>query len=86
MAQAPAAPAKIHGHVTDPTGVAKGPGTIGLSTDLGHTMKYTFPVNASGDFTGDGIAPGTYSVDPAACTETPEGKFVDEIDNVKIVA
>jgi len=88
MAQTPAptAPtAKIHGHVTDPTGVPKGPGTIGLSTDQGHTYKYTFPVNASGDFTGDGIAPGTYSV-IFKLPETPEGKFVDEIDNVKIAA
>jgi tetratricopeptide (TPR) repeat protein len=86
MAQTPAPPTgKIHGHVTDPTGVPKGPGTIGLSTDLGHTMKYTFPVSATGDFSGDGIAPGTYSV-IFRLPETPEGKFVDEIDNVKIVA
>jgi tetratricopeptide (TPR) repeat protein len=85
MAQTPAPTGKIHGHVTDPTGVAKGPGTIGLSTDLGHTFKYTFPVNATGDYTGDGIAPGTYSV-IFRLPETPEGKFVDEIDNVKITA
>ena len=86
MAQTPGAPTgKIHGHVTDPTGVPKGPGTIGLSTDLGHTMKYTFPVNATGDFTGDGIAPGSYSV-IFRLPETPEGKFIDEIDNVKIAA
>jgi hypothetical protein len=43
MAQTPPPTGKIHGHVTDPTGVPKGPGTIGLSTDLGHTFKYTFP-------------------------------------------
>ncbi len=86
MAQTPAAPTgKIHGHVTDPTGVPKGPGTIGLSTDMGHTYKYTFPVNAAGDFSGDGIAPGTYSV-IFRLPDTPEGKFVDEIDNVKIAA
>jgi len=84
FAQTPAT-GKIHGHVTDPTGVPKGPGTIGLSTDLGHTFKYTFPVNAAGDFTGEGIAPGTYSV-IFRLPETPEGKFVDEIDNVKITA
>lgn len=84
MAQTPPT-AKIHGHVTDPTGVPKGPGTIGLSQDMGHTFKYTFPVNASGDYTGDGIAPGTYSV-IFRLPDTPEGKFVDEIDNVKIAA
>ena len=76
---------KIHGHVTDPTGVPKGAGTIGLSTDGGHTDKYSFPVNASGDFTGDNIAPGTYSL-ILRLPETPKDKFVDEIDNVKIVA
>jgi len=84
FAQAPPT-GKIHGHVTDPTGVPKGPGTIGLSTDLGHTFKYTFPVNAAGDFTGDGILPDTYSV-IFRLPDTPAGKFVDEIDNVKIKA
>ena len=83
MAQAPTG--KVHGHVTDPTGVPKGGGTVGLSTDGGHTFKYTFPVSASGDFTGDNIAPGTYAA-ILRLPETPEGKFVDMIDNVKIVA
>ncbi len=87
MAQAPTADAtgKIHGHVTDPTGVPKGAGTVGLSTDLGKTYKYTFPVSTTGDFKGEGIAPGTYSV-ILRLPDTPEGKFVDEIDNVKITA
>jgi tetratricopeptide (TPR) repeat protein len=75
---------KVHGHVTDPTGVPKGGGTVGLSTDAGHTFKYTFPVSASGEFTGDNIAPGSYSV-VLRLPETPEGKFVDMIENVKIV-
>jgi tetratricopeptide (TPR) repeat protein len=83
MAQAPTG--KIHGRVTDPTGVPKGGGTIGLSTDGGHTYKYTFPVSAGGDFTGDGIAPGTY-VMILRLADTAEGKFVDEIENVKITA
>ncbi len=76
---------KIHGHVTDPTGVPKGSGTISLSTDGGHTSKYSFPVSAAGDFTGEGIAPGTYAV-ILRLPDTPEGKFVDMIENVKIVA
>jgi tetratricopeptide (TPR) repeat protein len=84
MAQTPAT-GKIHGHVTDPTGVPKGAGTISLSTDGGHTSKYSFPVNASGDFTGDGIAPGSYSL-ILRLPDTPEGKFVDLIENVKIAA
>jgi tetratricopeptide (TPR) repeat protein len=78
-------PGKIHGHVTDPTGVPKGAGTISLSTDGGHTSKYSFPVSASGDFTGDGIAPGNYSM-ILRLPDTPEGKFVDMIENVKITA
>jgi len=85
MAVAQAPTGKIHGHVTDPTGVPKGNGTISLSTDGGHTTKYSFPVNATGDFTGDNIAPGTYSL-ILRYPDTGEGKFVDLIDNVKIVA
>ena len=84
VAQAPPT-GKIHGHVTDPTGVPKTAGTASLSTDGGHTMKYTFPINGSGDFAGDGIAPGTYSL-ILRLPDTAEGKFVDLIENVKVVA
>jgi tetratricopeptide (TPR) repeat protein len=83
MAQAPTG--KIYGRVTDPTGVPKGAGTVSLSTDGGHTLKYSFPVSSTGDYTGDGIAPGTYSV-VFRLPDTPEGKLVDHIDNVKIAA
>jgi tetratricopeptide (TPR) repeat protein len=85
MAVAQAPTGKIHGRVIDPTGVPKTAGTVSLSTDMGHTSKYSFPVSATGDFTGDNIAPGTYSV-ILRLPDTGEGKFVDEIDNVKIVA
>ena len=85
MALAQAPTAKIHGHVTDPTGMPKGVGTVSLSTDGGKTLKYSFPVNASGDYTGDGVAPGTYTV-VLRLPDTAEGKLVDHIDNVKIAA
>jgi len=85
MAQAQAPTGTVHGHVTDPTGVPKGGGTVSLSTDGGHTYKYTFPVSAGGDYKGEGIAPGTYDA-ILRLPETPEGKFVDMIENVKIVA
>lgn len=85
MAIAQAPTGKIHGHVTDPTGMPKGPATISLSTDGGRTAKYSFPVNASGDFTGDGIAAGTYTMD-LRLPDTPPDKVVDQIENVKIVA
>ena len=83
MAQAPTG--KIHGRVIDPTAMPKGIGTVSLSTDGGHTLKYNFPVSSTGDFTGDGIAPGTYTV-VYRLPDTAEGKLVDHIDNVKIAA
>jgi len=89
LAQAPAPAAgttgKFHGHVTDPTGIPKTAGTVSLSTDGGHTTKYTFNVGPNGEFTGVDVAPGTYSL-VLKLPDTPEGKFVDMIDGVKIVA
>ncbi len=35
---------KIHGHVTNPTGVSTSRGSVSLSTDGGHTSKYTFQI------------------------------------------
>jgi tetratricopeptide (TPR) repeat protein len=77
--------AKIHGRVIDPTGMPKGGGTIGLSQDNGATSKFSFTVDPNGNYTGDGIAPGTYSVIYRAA-DTAVGKVVDKIDNVKIAA
>ena len=51
---------KIHGHVQDPAGTAVKRHSK-LSTD-GKTAKYSFTTNASGDYKGDGIAPGTYTL------------------------
>jgi tetratricopeptide (TPR) repeat protein len=77
--------AKIHGRVVDPSGMPKGLGTVGLSTDGGKTLKYSFPVTATGDFTGDGIAPGTYAV-IFRLPDTAADKIVDHIENVKFAA
>jgi tetratricopeptide (TPR) repeat protein len=85
MASAQGPTGKIHGRVTDPTGVPKNVGTVSLSSDGGHTLKYNFPVNGSGDFTGDNIAPGTYTL-VFRTPDMPEGKIADQIENVKIVA
>jgi tetratricopeptide (TPR) repeat protein len=74
---------KIHGHVTDPTGVPKGGGTVSVSTDGGHTSKLSFPVNEKGDYVGDNVPAGTYSV-ILKLADTPEGKFVDMLEDVKI--
>jgi hypothetical protein len=83
VAQAPTG--KIHGRIIDPTGMPKGGGTAGLSTDGGHTLKYSFPVSASGDFTGDNIAPGTYTL-VYRTPDMAEGKIADAINEVKIAA
>jgi tetratricopeptide (TPR) repeat protein len=85
LAQEAASGAKIHGHVQDPTGLPLKGGTVSLSTDEGKTSKYSFKTDDSGNYTGDGIAPGTYTViyrNP----ETPPDKVVDQFDNVKITA
>lgn len=90
LAQQPAAPGatgemgKIHGHITNPTGQSQPGGEVGLSNDGGRTMKYTFPVDDNGDYSGQ-AAPGTYTLIYRQ-KDTPAGKMVDEINNVKIVA
>ena len=84
FAQTPAGPTgKIHGHVTNPTGEPQGSGTVSLSTDGGATLKFTFPVGADGNYSGE-ASPGTYSAIYRAA-DTPAGKMVDMIRGVKIV-
>jgi len=65
MAQA-AATGSMHGHVTNPAGTPVTNGTVRLTTDRSAgnptTKKYdyTFPLDAAGNFKGDGIKPGSY--------------------------
>jgi len=81
----PAGPTgKIHGRVINPTGAPQSGGTISLSTDNGHTNKYTFQVNENGAYSGE-AAPGTYTV-VFRQKDTPPDKMVDQVDNVKIEA
>ena len=82
LAQAPTG--KIHGHVTNPTGAAVNGGSESLSTDGGHSAKFTFQIDANGDYKGEAPA-GTYMVVYRA-PDTPADKMIDSIDNVKIVA
>jgi tetratricopeptide (TPR) repeat protein len=90
LAQAPAAPAikgptgSIHGAITGPEGAPRTSGSVSLSTDDGHTYKFTFQVLSSGTYEGT-VAPGTYKVVYRA-VDTPTGQFVDSFDKVKIVA
>jgi tetratricopeptide (TPR) repeat protein len=73
---------KIHGKVTNPVGTTQGSGTVSLSNGPGDD-KATFPVTASGEYSGD-APPGTYTL-IFRNTDTPKDKQVDRIDNVKIV-
>jgi tetratricopeptide (TPR) repeat protein len=86
-AQAPTG--KIHGHVNDPTGAPMGNGTISLypggMASPSATPKYTLNVDANGDYTGENLAPGGYTL-VYRKADTPKDKVVDQIDDVKIVA
>jgi tetratricopeptide (TPR) repeat protein len=73
---------KIRGHVTNPTGQPQDKGTVSLTTDGGNTLKFTFPVDANGDYSGQ-ATPGTYDVVYRA-PDTPPGKIVDTVKNIKI--
>jgi len=83
LAQVTAPVAKIHGHVTNPTGVATTNGTVSLSNDGNRTNKFTFPVDANGDYKGE-AAPGTYTVIYRA-PDTPADKMVDDIENIRLL-
>ncbi len=75
---------KIHGHVQDPVGANVADGIVTLTTD-GKTAKYTFNTDANGNYTGDNIAPETYTL-LLRRPDTPKDKILDQIDNVKITA
>jgi tetratricopeptide (TPR) repeat protein len=76
---------KVHGHVQDPTGTPMKGGTVSLSTDGGKTAKYSFTTNDNGDYTGEGIAPGTYMA-VYRNPDTPADKMVDSLPEVKVTA
>jgi tetratricopeptide (TPR) repeat protein len=76
---------KLHGRVLDPAGIPKTSGTVALSVDGGYNSRYTFPVDANGEYSGGGIEPGTYSLVYRAKNSVSD-KYVDLIKNVKIVA
>jgi tetratricopeptide (TPR) repeat protein len=75
---------KIHGHVINPTGQPQAGGSVSLSTDGGATLKVSFPVSDTGDYSGEAPV-GTYMVVYRAA-DTPAGKMVDSIRGVKIAA
>lgn len=76
---------KIHGTITNPTGAPQSNGNVSLSSDGGHTSKYTFPVGSDGSYSGSDIVPGTYLAIYRQ-PDTPPDKMVDSFPDVKIVA
>jgi hypothetical protein len=60
------ATASIHGHVQNAIGMPVQSGEIRLTTDKNPSLpsakfQYAFPLDASGNYKGDGIKPGTYT-------------------------
>ena len=65
MAAAQSPGASLHGHVINPVGIAVKAGDVKLTTDKSspakdRTYKFSFPLDANGDFKGATIAPGDY--------------------------
>ena len=85
--QAQAAPtASMHGHVTNPAGFPVTKGEVKLTPDKSGDVKtrkfpYTFPLDANGNYTGTGIAPGSY-----VGAVFQDDKSVDFNDNLTFVA
>jgi tetratricopeptide (TPR) repeat protein len=84
LAQAPGA--TIHGHVQNPAGQAVASGEVRLSTDRSspekdRKYKYTFPVDANGNYKGDGVAPDDYVL-----FYYQDGKSVDFLDHIVVKA
>jgi tetratricopeptide (TPR) repeat protein len=75
---------KIHGTVTGPEGALRTSGTVSLSTDGGKNSKFSFPVSASGTYSGEAV-PGNYTLVFRA-PETPADKMVDSIPGIKLMA
>jgi tetratricopeptide (TPR) repeat protein len=79
----------IHGHVQTPVGIPMSDGMIGLASEGDaagfKNPKYSFKTDTNGDYKGDGIAPGTYTIFLRQ-PDTPADKVVDQFPEVKITA
>ena len=77
---------KIHGHISDPAGTPETGGTVSLyeggMASANAVPKYTFEVDANGDYKGD-AAPGSYTLTYRQAN-TPKDKVADQIDNIKV--
>jgi tetratricopeptide (TPR) repeat protein len=75
---------RIHGRVINPSGAPQKDGTVSISVDGGVTLSYSFPVSSAGEYSGQ-APPGEYTIVYRA-PDTPEGKIVDYISGVQVVA
>jgi tetratricopeptide (TPR) repeat protein len=80
------APASVHGHVNNPVGAPMPKGQVKLTQDRSSdekSRKYTntFDIDASGNFKGTGIAPGSY-----VAIVFVDDKSIDFLDNVTFAA
>lgn len=80
------APASVHGHVNNPIGAPIQKGQVKLTQDRSSdekSRKYTstFDIDASGNFKGTGIAPGTY-----VAIVFVDDKSIDFLDNITFAA
>lgn len=82
--QPPAQTGKIHGHVINYIGQPQGIGLVGLSTDNGVTVAYTFPVDSNGNYAGEAPA-GTYTL-VYRMPDTPPSLWIDAINNITVTA
>jgi tetratricopeptide (TPR) repeat protein len=81
LAQTPTA--SIKGHNTDPVGAPMVNSSVKLTKDgAAKQIVYTFKADQNGDYTGEGITPGTYFV----TLMNAEGKDVDQFPDVKFTA
>ena len=81
-----AAPASIQGKVNNAAGQPVTKGDVKLTQDKSteaskRTYKYSFPLDATGHYTGKGVAPGNY-----LGVVIEDGKSVDFIDNLEFKA
>jgi tetratricopeptide (TPR) repeat protein len=78
---------KVHGLITDPSGAPAPAGTVtlyagGLNSP-NQDSQYAFPVDANGNYKGDNVKAGSYSIIFRA-PNTPKDKVLDQLDNIQV--
>jgi tetratricopeptide (TPR) repeat protein len=89
-----AAPVKVHGHITNPTGAPQSGGNVtflevtrasqGPGLPPQTAERGVFTVDAQGNYTGE-VPPGSYTIVYRG-TEMAKDKEADRVDDIKVVA